>query len=146
ELSGSHARQNRLGQSTISFTGPDDVAYRVDTSDPSVPKLMVANGVNVFNPALYSATTPATPDDRARERDLSGALNLTRPYVAAGRTSALQVGVKLRGANKSQTANDQTFAISDMPLSAITKSFSNPDFYSGNYQLGPLPDLNAMLT
>src|SRR5882672_2085748 len=45
DVSGSRARQDRLGQSTVSFSGPDNVAYRVDTTDPNVPKFVVTNGV-----------------------------------------------------------------------------------------------------
>jgi TonB-dependent receptor len=145
DLSGSHARQDRLDQSTVNFTGPDNVAYRVDTSDPNRPQLVVSNGLNVFNPALYTGTSLQTANDRARERDVSGALNVIRPYSAGTRTGALHVGFKVRDADKSQTANDQTFAISGLPMSAVIGSFSNPGFYSGAYQLGPLADLNSIL-
>jgi len=146
DLSGSHARQNRLGQSTVSFAGPDNVAYRIDTSDSNVPKFIVTNGISVFNPALYSATSLATADDRARERDFSGALNVTRPYTAHS-TAAIQAGVKMRDANKSQTADDRTLAVSGLSMSAVTgSSFSNPEFYGGSYQLGPLPSLDAILS
>jgi TonB-dependent receptor len=146
DLSGSHARQNRLGQSTVSFAGPDDVAYRVDTSNANEPQLIVANGVNVFAPASYRATSLATADDRARERDLSAALNVTRPYATASGTGALQAGFKVRDADKSQTANDQTFAISGLTLDSVIGTFANPGYYGGAYQLGPLADLNAILS
>jgi TonB-dependent receptor len=146
DVSGSHARQNRLGQSTVSFTGPDSVAYNVDTSDPNFPKLIVANGVNVYDPSLYSGTSLVTADDRARERDFSGALNVTRAYVAGSHAGALQIGVKVRDADKSQTANDQTFAISGLPMNAVIGSFSNPQYYGGAYQLGPLADLDSILS
>ncbi len=146
DLSGSHARQDRLGQSTVGFTGPDNVAYRIDTSDPNVPKFIGANGVNVFDPTLFSGTSLATADDRARERDLSGALNLTRPYATSAGTGAVQAGFKVRDADKSQVASDQTFAVSGLPLSAVIGSFSNPQYYSGDYRLGPLADLDAILS
>src|SRR6185295_5662557 len=145
DLSGSHARQYRLGQSTVSFAGPDEVAYRVDTSDPHLPQLVVSNGVNVYDPTLFSATTLQTADDRARQRDLAGALNVTRPYAAGSRTGSLQAGFKIRDADKSQDANDQTFAMSGLTMSSVIGSFSNPDFYDGAYQLGPLADLDAIL-
>ena len=119
DLSGSHARQYRLGQSTVSFAGPDNVAYRVDTSDPHLPQLAVANGVNVYDPSLFSATSLQTADDRARQRDLSGALNITRPYAAGSRTGSLQAGFKIRDADKSQEANDQTFAMSGLTMNSV---------------------------
>ena len=146
DVSGSHARQDRLDQSTVSFAGPDNVAYRIDTSDANVPKFIVTNGVNVFDPTLFVATSLATANDRARERDLAGALNVARAYAAGGRTVLLQLGVKVRDADKSQAANDQTFATSGLRLSAVVGSFSNPHFYDGEYQLGPLADLNATLS
>src|SRR5262245_12632788 len=146
DVSGSHARQNRLGQSTVGFAGPDNVAYRIDTSDPNVPQFIVTNGVDVFNPSLFSGTSLATADDRARERDFSGMLNVTRPYATASGTGAVQAGFKLRDADKSQVANDQSFAVSGLPLSAVIGSFSNPQFYGGAYQLGPLADLDAILS
>jgi TonB-dependent receptor len=146
DLSGSHARQDRLGQSTVGFTGPDNVAYRIDTSDPNVPTFTVTNGVNVFNPALYSGTSLATADDRARQRDFGGALNLTRAYATGSGTGAVQAGFKMRDADKSQVSNDQTFAVSGLPLTAVIGSFSNPQFYGGAYQLGPLADLDAILS
>jgi TonB-dependent receptor len=146
DISGAHARQNRLDQSTVSFTGPDNVAYLVDTSDPHLPQLIVTNGVNVYNPTLYSGTSLATANDRARERDFAGALNVTRPYAAGHRTGALQTGLKFHDAVKSQTANDQTFGISGLPMNAVIGSFSNPHYYDGEYQLGPLADLDAILS
>src|SRR5262249_41268760 len=126
--------------------GPDNVAYRIDTSDPNVPQFIVTNGVDVFNPSLFSGTSLATADDRARERDFSGMLNVTRPYATASGTGAVQAGFKLRDADKSQVANDQSFAVSGLPLSAVIGSFSNPQFYGGAYQLGPLADLDAILS
>jgi len=146
DVSGSRARQDRLAQSTVGFTGPDNVAYRIDTTDPNVPKFVVTNGVDVNNPALYSATSLATADDQARERDLAGAVNVTRPYAGGGGTGALQAGFKLRDADKSQTANDQTFAVSGLPLSAVIGSFANPHYFNGDYQLGPLADLDSILS
>src|SRR5262249_8410380 len=143
---GSRARQTRLGQSTVSFTGPDDVAYRIDTSDPYVPKFIATNGVDVFNPAFFSGTSLATADDRARQRDLAGVLNLTRPYATSRGTGAVQAGFKVRDADKSQVASDQMFAVSGLPLSAVIGSFSNPNYYSGAYALGPLADLDAILS
>ena len=145
DFSGSHARQNRLAQSTVNFTGPDNVAYRIDTTNPNTPQFVVTNGVSVFDPTLYSASSLATANDRARERDFSGLFNVTRPYATGRRTGALQMGVKLRDANKSQAADDRTFAVSGLPLSAVVGSFANPDYYDGVYQLGPLADLDKVL-
>jgi hypothetical protein len=34
------------------LTGPENVAYRIDTTDPNVPKVVVTSGVDVMNPAL----------------------------------------------------------------------------------------------
>lgn len=145
DLAGSHARQNRLDQSTVSFAGPANVAYRLDTSNPDVPQLVVTNGVNIYNPSLYSATSLATANDRARERDLAGALNVTRPYTAGNHTGSLQAGAKIRDARKSQTADDETSAVSGLPMTAVIGSFANANYYGGSYQLGPLADLNQIL-
>src|SRR5262249_48369572 len=107
---------------------------------------IATNGVDVFNPAFFSGTALATADDRARQRDLAGVLNLTRPYATSRGTGAVQAGFKVRDADKSQVASDQMFAVSGLPLSAVIGSFSNPNYYSGAYALGPLADLDAILS
>ncbi|HEX7140331.1 MAG TPA: TonB-dependent receptor [Vicinamibacterales bacterium] len=133
---------------TANFNGPDNVAFGVNLSDPYHPQFPVLNGVNIYDPPTYAlATWQAPADDPTSQRNIQGALNVTRAY--AGRTNGLfAAGAKVRGASKSRVVTDQYFTATGTPvlnLSSILGGPTDPNYYSGAYQLGPLNDYNKLV-
>jgi TonB-dependent receptor len=147
-LSVSRARQNRLNQTTVEFAGPDNVAFGFDATDPHLPKFPVTNGVNILDPSAYTLDSAQIANDRTRDRDIAGAFNVTVAPRAGERLGTLQFGLKIRDENKINTLNEQSLQASgkpDLGMNQVLGSFSNPNYYFNDYQLGPLPDLDAVL-
>ena len=147
EVSAARSRQNRLNQTSVSFTGPDDVAYRIDASDPFVPTFNIINGVNAFDPTRFVLSALSVANEKTAQRDFGGSLNVGRAYV--GRLSGLlQAGVRARGARKTNQIDDPAYTATGTPaltMNAVLSSFANPDYYSGRYALGPLADLDKII-
>ena len=147
DASGSRSRQNRLDQTSVNFTGPDNVAYRINDSDPFLPTFTVLNGVNVYDPALFTLSSLSVANERTAQRDLGGGINFTRQYSDAMRNT-LQFGTRIRDAHKTNAVDDPAYDPTGAPeltMNAVLGGFSNPDYYSGHYTLGPLADLNQII-
>jgi TonB-dependent receptor len=133
---------------SANFNGPDNVAFGVDLSDPFRPRFPVLNGVNIYNPSTYTlATWQAPADDPTSQRNLQGALSVTRPYASGGSIGAFEAGAKIRDAHKTRTVTDQYFDATGAPTLAIASVLggpTDPNYYSGAYQLGPLTDFSKI--
>ena len=148
ELWGAHARQNRLDQTTAKFDGPDNVAFGIDNRDPYLPQFHVLNGVEIYDPTTYLLHGTEVANERTHQRDLGGAVNFSHAYTAGSRLGSIAFGAKIRDASKTQADEDQAFDPTGDPeltLAQVVGTFSNPDYYSGHYQLGPLADLNKII-
>jgi TonB-dependent receptor len=149
EFSGSRARQNRLNQTNAKFDGPDDVAFGIDASDPYLPKFNVLNGVQIYDPTAYALSGTQVANDRTSERDLGGAVNFMHAYTAGTKLGSVAFGAKIRGASKTQVVDEQSFDATGAPnlaLAQVVGTLSNPNYYSGQYQLGPLADLDKIIS
>jgi len=134
---------------TANFNGPDNVAFGVDLSDPYRPTFPVLNGVNIYNPSSYTlATWQAPADDPTSQRNLQGAVNVTRSYTDKTATGLLELGAKIRDANKTRLVTDQYFTATGAPVltaANILGGPTDPNYYFGSYQVGPLTDYNKLV-
>src|ERR1700730_18512835 len=148
DLSFSRSRQ-RGNFPTANFNGPDAVAFGIDTSDPFRPKFPVLNGVNIYDPSTYTlASWQAPATDPTTQRNLAGGVSLTRPYRTGSTLGTVEIGGKVRDADKTRTVNDQYYTPTGTPtlaLSSVLGNLTDPGFYFGSYQTGPLPDINKIL-
>lgn len=148
EVSGSRSRQNRLDQTSVNFTGPDNVAYNVDATDPNLPQFTVINGVNVYNPAAFTMSSFQIANERTMQRDFGGSIDFTKAYAAGSLPSVLQFGAKVRDSHKTNNVDDPAYDPTGAPgltMNMVLGSFANPDYYFGHYTLGPLADLNQII-
>src|SRR5262249_30810300 len=133
---------------TANFDGPDNVAFGVDLSDPYRPRFPVLNGVNIYNPSAYSlATWQAPANDPTSQRNLQGALNAARPYSSSSTTGLFEAGVKIRDENKTRVVTDQYYAATGSPaltIAQIPGGPTDPGYYFGAYQTGPLSDYTKL--
>jgi TonB-dependent receptor len=139
----SHTRQNYNNAYQAKYSGPSDVAYAVDNSDPNFPRFTVTNGVDINDPSLYELNKFEITNEDTHLNSYEGALNIAVPYTL-GDSSILKFGGKYREEDRTNTFNDQSFKAKETFLmSQALDSFTNPDYYFGKYQLGPLPSLSA---
>ena len=93
----------------MNFTGPDNVAYGVNASDPNLPQFTVLNGVNVYNPALFTMSSFEIANERTSQRDYGGRIDFTKAYRTGSAPSILQFGAKVRDSRKTDNVDDPTY-------------------------------------
>ena len=105
----SFARSGQTGGfPRANFDGPSNVQFSVDASNPLTPKYTALNGVNIYDPSLYTLSNwEQITTDPTHQRNLAGAVNLTRSYRSGGSLGALEFGAKIRDSYKTRTVNDQ---------------------------------------
>jgi TonB-dependent receptor len=148
QLAASRSRQNRINQTSVSFAGPDNVAYGIDGSNPDVPTFTVLNGVNIYDPSNFVLSSLTVANERTAQRDLTGSVNVARAYAHGSRPGILQFGVKVRDSRKTNGVDDPAYTPTGAPaltMNMVLGTFANPDFYSGRYALGPLADLDKIV-
>jgi TonB-dependent receptor len=147
QFAASRSRQNG-GFSFANFDGPSNVAFGLDTSNPFVPRFPVLNGVNVYDPTLFSLNNVVIPNDHTREIDIEGSVSLARSYTWGPRNGSFEVGGKVRNGNKNQTVDDKTYRHTAGPtplLSQVLGGYTDPNYYFNQYTMGPLSDFNKIL-
>jgi TonB-dependent receptor len=122
--------------------GPLDgaVQFAVNNSDAFVPVLTAVN-TNLFDPNQYVLGSIRTGDTHIFERDVTGAVTLTRTYNAGSHFSVFDIGFKIRDAHKSELNTQTTFNTNNEDptagpvglMSSFLATFTNPNYYFGKY-------------
>jgi TonB-dependent receptor len=147
------------------FSGPNNVQFNVDTSNPFLPKFNPVAGVgpDVLNPANYNLgggnfnffrTVSMSTDNHIFERDLTGAISVARQYTAGSHFGTFEVGFKIRDAHKSSNYFEPTFDTNPRftplaPLTNFVGSTANPNakyYLGGNYNLLPFSNYDQILS
>jgi TonB-dependent receptor len=144
------------------FSGPSDVQFTIDNSQPFLPKFNQVGGTNIFDPANYNLgggnfnffkTVSMDTQNHIFERDLTGSISVTRQYTVGSHFGAWEMGFKIRDAHKSSNFQEPIFDTNPRftslaPLSSIVGSATNPNpgYYFGNYRLLPLSNFDKILS
>jgi len=141
---------------SANFSGPSNVQFALDTSDPFTPKFTQLSGANMFDPANYTIGGPNFHFFRAFamgtqnhifERDITGSISVSRQYNAGSHFGAFEVGFKVRDAHKSSQFFEPTFDINTnglLPLNSVAGSKTDPGYYFGNYKLLPFSSFDKI--
>ena len=142
------------------FSGPSDVQFAIDNSQPFTPKFNQVGGTNIFDPANYTLgggnfnffrTLSMSTDNHIFERDLTGSIAVIRQYTIGSHFGAFEVGFKARDAHKSSHFQEPIF-VTTVPnagllgLNAVSGSVPDPGYYFGNYKLLPLSNFDKILS
>jgi TonB-dependent receptor len=134
----------------MGFDGPgasdNSVAFGVDTKNPSTPKFQVLNGVNLYDPALYSLGFGFTENNSIFERDVVGDISLNKQYSVGSHYSSFEVGVKGWDAQKTQRYDREFYnAAGGQPMTQFLSDFKDNRYYMGVYTYGPVPRFSEVL-
>jgi TonB-dependent receptor len=144
----SRERQDGQFPSTY-FTSPSNVAFGIDTSNPTTPKFPVLNGININDPTAYTLTKTIGAVDPVRELDLEGALDWTHHYSVGSHFGAFQAGLKIRNGDKTNKTYEPVEVATGSPAllysQVLGSAPKDPNFYFGQYALPPLSDYNKIL-
>jgi TonB-dependent receptor len=134
----------------MGFDGPgasdNSVAFGVDTKNPFTPKFQVLNGVNLYDPALYSLGFGFTENNSIFERDVVGDISLNKQYSVGSHYSSFEVGVKGWDAQKTQRYDREFYnAAGGQPMTQFLSDFKVNRYYLGVYTYGPVPRFSEVL-
>ena len=147
---------------SANFSGPSNVQFAYDNTNPFLPKFNQVAGDNIFDPTNYSLGGPnfhffktlsMGTQNHILERDLTGSISVTRQYALGSRFGAWEVGFKIRDAHKGQTFHEPTFTTtvpgaSLAPLTSFATGTGNPNpgYYFGHYPLLPFSNFDKLLS
>jgi TonB-dependent receptor len=147
---------------SANFSGPSNVQFAIDTSDPFTPKFNQVAGDNILDPANYVLggshfhffrTLSIATQNHTFERDLTGSISVARQYTIGSHFATFEIGAKVRDAHKSQNFHEPTFDTNPpfsslAPLPSVVGSATNPNpgYYFGNYKLLPLSNFDKVLS
>lgn len=134
------------GYPRAGFDGPSNVSFGVNTNGGFTPTFPVLNGVNIYDPTAYTLSYLSLGNEVNFERDVMGAASLTKQYSIGSHFSTIEIGMKVWDATKDQIYNDMSFSPNGtVAMSQFTMPFSDPNYYFGRYQYGPITDFNKIL-
>ena len=130
----------------MGFSGPGNIAFAVDTTNPFTPKFQVLNGVNIYDLSQYSLGFGFTENNSIFERDVVGDISLNKQYSIGSHSSSFEVGFKGWDAGKTQR-NDREFynGANGQLATDFLSSYRNNNYYLGDYTYGPVTSFSKIL-
>jgi TonB-dependent receptor len=143
------SRSHQIGGfPTTYFTGPQNVAFNLDNTDPRRPQFSVTNGVNIFDPTAYSIGEVLEPQAYMNQLNIQGGATAARRYTAWSHLGTFEMGFKARNGHKVYNVVNSYFenGNSNLTLDQFVGTFKDPNYYDKSYQLGPLSTYDKLST
>jgi TonB-dependent receptor len=145
-FAGGFPRARFHGPGNNGLPGDQPIHFGLDTSNPNTPKFPVLDGTNIFDPTKYVLSEVWFNNKPISERDFTGAISLSHTYTLGTRLSVLEAGVKIRDAQKSQRDSELFYSFNGTAdMNQFLGTFTNPNYYFGDYKYGPTTDWNTIL-
>ncbi len=144
------SRERQDGQfPSAYFNGPSDIAFGIDSSNPTTPQFPVLNGININDPTAYTFNHIVGAVDPVRELDLEGSASFAHNYLFGSHSGSFEVGTKIRNGDKTNVTYEPVFNATGNPALPYTQVLGDapkdPNFYFGQYSLPPLSNYNKIL-
>jgi TonB-dependent receptor len=122
-----------------------DAAATTNPYKPQFDPACTAPGSPVFDPTQYSMTEFDTSEGPTDEVNLEASATMGKRYRWGSHDGVLQFGVLLRNEHDYQNAIAGVWDPNGTYLmSQFLSGFTNPNYYGGSYQLGPVTDYNKL--
>jgi TonB-dependent receptor len=135
---------------TAYFSGPANIQFTLDQSNPYVPNLKAPAGTNIFDPTQYSLQSSDGASFNfyhATQLNFQGSAAVSRRYTVGSHFGNFEVGFLARNAHKYVFENDQYFNNngSGISLNQVLGTYSNPTYYAPNtLPVGPFSDYSKI--
>ena len=144
------SRERQDGQfPSAYFSGPSNIAFGIDSSNPTTPKFPVLNGININDPRGYTFNHIVGAVDPVRELDLEGSVSLAHHYLFGSHSGSFEVGTKIRNGDKTNVTYEPVYDATGSPALPYTQVLGDapkdPNFYFNQYSLPPLSNYNKIL-
>jgi TonB-dependent receptor len=144
--SGGFPRARFHGPGGNGLPGDKPIQFGLDTTNQNTPKFPVLDGTNIFDPTRYVLSEVWFNTKPTSEQDFTGAISLTHAYTAGKRVGVIEAGFKVRDAQKSQRDNELFYSFNGAAdMSQFLGTFTNPNYYFGDYKIGPTTDWSKVL-
>jgi TonB-dependent receptor len=136
-----------------SFVCNYDQAATTNFHLPQFNSACLTPGSPTFDPTQYQLTEYDGTSGITSQVNLQGALSMARNYHLGSHFSTFEFGFKGRNAHKGQDAYSPTYDQSFVPnpanppvspMSSYLSGFTNPHYYFGAYQYGPVTNYNSI--
>jgi TonB-dependent receptor len=136
-----------------SFVCNYDQAATTNFHLPQFNSACLIPGSPTFDPTQYQLTEYDGTSGITSQVNLQGALSMARNYHLGSHFSTFEFGFKGRNAHKGQDAYSPTYDQSFVPnpanppvspMSSYLSGFTNPHYYFGAYQYGPVTNYNSI--
>jgi TonB-dependent receptor len=126
--------------STCSYNAAATVSqYRPQFTGCTTP------GSSIYDPTQYVIRGINTTTGQATQLNLQAGGAMGINYHLGTHTSTVEFGGQFRNEHKGQNAYSPTYdVVNAAPMSNFIGSFTNPHFYGGSYQLGPVTSFEAI--
>jgi TonB-dependent receptor len=102
-------------------------------------------GSSIYDPTQYQLSAINLTSGQATQLNLQASASMGINYHLFGRNATLEFGGQFRNEHKGQDAYSPTYDEGDTPLmSQFLSDFTNPKFYGGTYQLGPVTNFDLI--
>ncbi len=131
------------GQSfpTIYFSGPQNVTFVADQSNPYRPSLKAIDGANGFDAAGYGVNEATSYRYHATQVNVQGSATLAHNYTVYSHPSTFSVGFKVRNSYSTQRKASQDLVLagnasSPFTLASVAGNYTNPTYYNKSFAIG----------
>jgi TonB-dependent receptor len=139
---------------TTTFSGPSNVTFSQDLSDPYRPKFNAVDGTNGFNASQYSVSSTDSTHYHATQLNYQGEASLAHNYTVHTHPSTFSLGLKIRNSASTQNENDLLYNVADASpfgLTSVLGSYTNPTYYNKSFAIngqafGPTSSYNKILS
>jgi TonB-dependent receptor len=125
-----------------------NVQFNMDTTNPLTPKLVVVGNAPIFDASQYFISRQENIDAHTAGLSLQGSATYARRYTAGSHLGTFEMGFRVRNTHKTNFSNNPFYDVTQSPtlaLSNVLSNFTNPNYYSASYQLGPLSDYDRII-
>jgi TonB-dependent receptor len=103
-------------------------------------------GSSIYDPTQYALQDINTTTGQATQLNLQAGAALGFNYHLGSHASTFELGGQFRNEHKGQAAYSPTYDNGATPLmTQFLSSFTNPKFYGGSYQLGPVTNFDSIV-
>jgi TonB-dependent receptor len=102
-------------------------------------------GSSIYDPTQYSIQDINTTTGQATQLNLQAGGAMGINYHLGTHASTVEFGAQIRNEHKGQAAYSPEYdVVNSAPMSNFLGSFTNPHFYGGSYQLGPVTSFETI--
>ncbi len=116
------------------------------TKTPYIPQFTPSCTTEAFAPANYDMSDINTSVGHSPQINLQFSAAYGKRYHLGSHLSTIEIGGKFRNAHKFDDSYEPTYTPNgSVPLTGFLSTFTDPGYYKGNYQFGPVTDWGKMI-